>query len=65
MRLVIGYIYKKEDCDCRYENTSITASTGSSNGQLRRFFSAPWSFHLPVRYIFGRYLDKDAGKKVK
>ena len=33
--------------------------------QLRRFFSPPWSFHLPVLYIFGRYLDKDAGKKVK
>ena len=43
MRLVIGYIYKKEDCDCRYENTSITASMGSSNGQPLRFFSPPWS----------------------
>lgn len=31
----------------------------------RQSFSAPWSFHLPVRYIFGRYLDKGAGKKVK
>lgn len=31
----------------------------------RQFFSEPWSFHLPVRYIFGRYLDKDAGEKVK
>ena len=31
----------------------------------RQSFSAPWSFHLPARYIFGRYLDKDAGKKVK
>ena len=64
-RFVIGYIYKKEDCDCRYENTSITASTGRLNGQLRQFFSPPWSSLWPVLYIFGRYLDKDAGKKVK
>ena len=33
--------------------------------QLRQFFSPPWSSHSPVRYISGRYLDKDAGKKAK
>ena len=46
MRLVIGYIYKKEDCDCRYFD--------GSNSAVAKIKSLKWDFESFDGVLFGR-----------
>ena len=45
-RLVIGYIYKKEDCDCRYFD--------GSNSAVAKIKSLKWDFESFDGVLFGR-----------
>ena len=45
-RFVIGYIYKKEDCDCRYFD--------GSNSAVAKIKSLKWDFESFDGVLFGR-----------